>query len=156
MNCFEVRNDFVAFWQTTLADDRRAQLLAHLRRCASCDRSFRNFALIAPVLYSASEPQWEPAIDATPLPTAAFDQPYKSLAESRRPTRRLTRALPAFVMAAAAVIAFYFAAPGPMTFEDAIAVDNPNVEVSAYPSTDNLFGQESIGQSPASQDPVGE
>jgi hypothetical protein len=56
-------------------------------------------------------------------------------------------------MAAAAVIALYFAAPAPVTFEDAIAADNPNVEVAANPSTDSLFGQEVIAQSNVSQDP---
>jgi hypothetical protein len=157
MNCIEVRNDFVAFWQKTLTDDQRAQLLAHLRRCASCDRSFRSFALTAPVLYSVSEPEWDSAvIPARPLRTASFDEPGRSRAEYQRPVQRLSRALPAAVMAAAAVIALYFAAPGPVTFEDAIAADNPNMEVTAYPSTDSLFGQEVIAQNSVSQVPVDE
>jgi hypothetical protein len=52
------------------------------------------------------------------------------------------------------LIALYFAVPGPVTFEDAIAADNPNVEVTAYPSTDSLFGQEVIAQ--VTQGPVDE
>jgi hypothetical protein len=154
MNCFEVRNHFVAFWQKTLADDHRAQLLAHLRRCTSCDRSFRSFALTAPVLYSAFEPEWDSVIGEMPFQTAAFHERRRSRAEYRGPVRGLSRALPAFVMAAAALIALYFAAPGPVTFEDAIAADNPNVEVTAYPSTDSLFGQEVIAQ--VTQGPVDE
>ena len=154
MNCFEVRNDFVAFWQKKLADDRRAQLLAHLRRCASCDRSFQSFALTAPLLYSASEPGRDPVLTgATSLRAAPLDELHRSRVEYRRPFRRFSGALPAFVMAAAAVIALYFAAPAPVTFEDAIAADNPNVEVAANPSTDSLFGQEVIAQSNVSQDP---
>jgi len=57
MNCFEARQDFPAFWRRSLASDRRAELLAHLKGCAKCNRAFRTFALTAPVLYSAAEPQ---------------------------------------------------------------------------------------------------
>ncbi|MBV8773666.1 MAG: hypothetical protein JO166_15265 [Deltaproteobacteria bacterium] len=56
------------------------------------------------------------------------------------------RVVPALVMAAAAVIALYFAVPPRMTFEDAIAASNGNAEVINYPSTDSLFGQELIAQ----------
>jgi len=146
MNCFEVRNDFVAFWQRTLKDDLRAQLLAHLRRCASCDRSFRCFALTAPVLYSVSEPEWDSiAMRSTPLPPpGAFGEPESLRADYQPLFQGLSKVLPAFVMAAAAVIALYFTAPRPMTFEDAIAADNANAEAATYPSTDTLFGQELI------------
>jgi hypothetical protein len=54
MNCFEVRQDFVGFWQRTLDDQRRRELLDHLKGCSKCDRSFRGFALTAPMLHSRS------------------------------------------------------------------------------------------------------
>lgn len=158
MNCFEVRNDFVAFWQKTLAGDPRAQLLGHLRECTACDRFFRSFALTAPVLYSAAEPDWNSG-PARPIgPNAgAFDPPSAPSVVEYRPTvPRLNRVLPAFVMAAAAAIAVYFAAPPPMTFEDAIAADNSNTEVASYPSTDSFFGQELMAQSTTAADPVDE
>src|SRR5690349_8984757 len=103
MNCFEARNDFVAFWQKTLVGERRAQLLLHLRGCTACDRSFRSFALTAPVLYSASEPEWEaqaapPTINARRLDRSST-QP---LIESRLAVRTINRVVPAFLMAAAA------------------------------------------------------
>jgi anti-sigma factor RsiW len=56
MNCFEVRKGFVALWRKELTPEQRQELSAHLRGCARCDRSFRLFALSAPVLYSESEP----------------------------------------------------------------------------------------------------
>jgi len=57
MNCFEARQDFPAFWRRSLESERRAELMAHLKGCAKCDRAFRVFALTAPVLYSDAEPK---------------------------------------------------------------------------------------------------
>ena len=152
MNCFEARNDFVGFWQKELAGDRRAQLLAHLCECAGCDRSFRTFALTAPVLYSASEPDWKSEL-ARPGEAAEFEsRNIPPAAEYRIAVRRANRLLPAFVMAAAAVIAMYFAAPPRVTFEDAIASDNSNAEVATYPATDSFLGQELIARDTAARD----
>ncbi|MBV8358246.1 MAG: hypothetical protein JO189_09970, partial [Deltaproteobacteria bacterium] len=144
MNCFEARSDFVAFWQKTLAHERQGQLLMHLRGCATCDRSFRTFALTAPVLYSATEPDPNPQaarqiglnVNGSNLSSSASNTELRSNAWT------LNRFLPAFVMAAAAAIALYFAVPPHMTFEDAIATDNSNTEVASYPLTDSFFGQE--------------
>lgn len=148
MNCFEARNDFVAFWQKTLASDRRAPLLAHLRGCEACDRAFRSFALTAPVLYSASEPDWNSEIaQPTSRRRTGLESPSAMpVLRGRVTVGPWNRVLPAVVMAAAAVIALYFAVPPRMTFEDAIAASNGNAEVSNYPSTDSLFGQELIAQ----------
>jgi hypothetical protein len=154
MNCFEAKQDFVAFWQKKLGHQRRAQLLAHLHRCATCDRSFRVFALTAPVLYSATEP--DSTADArrpSSLDTGEFNLPgTRSSAQGWPIVQTLNRILPAFVMAAAAAIALYFTAPPHMTFEDAIAADNSNAEVANYPSTDNFFGQELMIQNTVDPD----
>jgi hypothetical protein len=154
MNCFEARSDFVAFWQKTLTHERRAQLLMHLRECVTCDRSFRTFALTAPVLYSATEPYsssgaaWQIGLNVK-----RFDRPgAPSSVGGRSNARTLSRLLPAFVMAAAAMIALYFAVPPHMTFEDAIATDNSNIEVTSYPSTDSFFGQELMTQDTTAPD----
>jgi hypothetical protein len=154
MNCFEAKNDFVAFWQKTLAAERRTQLLTHLQGCPACDRSFRTFALTAPVLYSATEPDWSSG-RARPIAQDAggFDLSSAPLIAEHRPiVRALNRVLPAFVMAAAATIALYFAAPPRMTFEDAIAADNSRAEVASYPSTDSIFGQELMAQDTTAPD----
>ena len=50
MNCFEARRDFAPMWRRALDEERRQSLIAHLRRCAKCDRAFRMFALSAPML----------------------------------------------------------------------------------------------------------
>jgi hypothetical protein len=151
MNCFEVRSDFVAFWQKTLARKHRAQLLTHMNGCAQCDRAFRMFALTAPVLYSAVEPQWDSSF-ARPLgfnPDKVDGRGGGPRSEYRPAVRTVRRFLPALVMAAAAAIALYFAAPPHMTFEDAIAADNPNNEIASYPATDSFFGQELMAQGTA-------
>lgn len=57
MNCFETRQEYPALWRKTATDERRAELLAHLKSCSKCDHAFRVFALTAPVLYSATEPE---------------------------------------------------------------------------------------------------
>jgi predicted anti-sigma-YlaC factor YlaD len=155
MNCFEARNDFVAFWQKSLSDGRRAQLLMHLRGCAACDRSFRNFALTAPVLYSAKEPEWAAQpVDPVFMGAQHLAAPGRSLVvhESRPAISYLNRVLPALVTAAAAVIALYLAVPPRITFEDAIAADNSSTEVATYPATDSILGQELVAQSTPAPD----
>ncbi len=145
MNCFEARNDFVAFWQKKLSHQRRMQLLTHLRGCVACDHSFRTFALTAPVLYSATEPESSSgARRPIGLNTGEFDLSAapSNAAENRTIARTLNRILPAFVMAAVAATALYYTTPPHTTFEDAIAADNLNAEVASYSSTDNFFGQE--------------
>ncbi len=68
MNCFEARKEFVAFWRRTLDVARRAEFSNHLERCERCDHSFRLFAISAPVIHSARQP--EAARYATPLTNA--------------------------------------------------------------------------------------
>jgi hypothetical protein len=50
MDCLEARRDFGRFWRKTLEVNQRAAFLSHLRVCSRCDRSFRIFALTAPIL----------------------------------------------------------------------------------------------------------
>ncbi len=154
MNCLEARKAFVGFWQKTLAGQPRAALLLHLRGCSSCDRSFRAFALTAPVLYSAGEPDSQSPAAPTMAPDGAhFDSPRAPLVVEYLPTLwRANRLLPAFLMAAAAVLALYFAVPSRMTFEDAIAAESPSVEVASLPATDSLFGQELSAQGATTAD----
>jgi hypothetical protein len=150
MNCFETRNDFVAFWQNTISLERREQLLAHLKGCASCDHAFRAFALTAPVLYSASEPPRSLSSYSRSAPN-----PATSLSRDRAHSpvvRTISRMAAVFSMAAAAAVALYFAAPPHMTFEDAIGADNPTVEMASYPSTDSFFGKALLAEDTSEQD----
>jgi hypothetical protein len=119
---------------------------------------FRIFALTAPVLYSATEPEWKSGFTRPrSLNADAFELPSAPVRAERRPAlRRVNRAVPAFIMAAAAAIALYFAVPAPMTFEDAIAADNSNAEIANYPSTDSFLGQELMAQSTTVPDPADE
>jgi hypothetical protein len=147
MNCFEARNEFVAFWRKTLDNERQTRLLAHLRICAGCDRSFRSFALTAPVLYSASEPDWNAELARPSSGSVSSDfRSGSPVAQNRSAMSPWSRLLPAFVMAAAAVIAIYFAVPPRMTFEDAIAAGTGNTEVASYPPAESSFGLELIAQ----------
>jgi hypothetical protein len=154
MNCFEARNYFVAFWQKTLDGERRAQLLIHLSQCETCDRSFRAFALTAPVLYSANEPYWSAGPTQEVSLRAHRSGAFRTSSNARHysATRMLNRVLPAFVMAAAAGIALYLAIPPRVTFEDAIASANSNNEAAVYPPTDNFFGQELMPQGTTASD----
>jgi predicted anti-sigma-YlaC factor YlaD len=148
MNCFDARSLFVAFWRKALTDERRAQLLAHLRGCPACDHSFRIFALTAPLLYSAAEPDGNLAPEQPKRREASGSK--LSSVDSRSGSQTFNRVLPAFIMAAAAVIALYFAVPPRMTFEDAVAAsDNSNADVASYPATDSFLGQELTAQNPA-------
>jgi hypothetical protein len=150
MNCFETRNDFVAFWQRTLASERRAELLAHLRRCASCDHAFRVFALSAPVLYSATEP---PLSSNSYRAVAADSERSPHSGSASRPvSRTISRVAAVFSMAAAEALALYFAAPPRMTFEDAIGSDNPKGELASYPATDSFFGKALLAEDASGQD----
>jgi len=56
VNCFESRREFADFWRGAIEEERRRELLEHLRSCAGCDHAFRAFALTAPVLHSNSRP----------------------------------------------------------------------------------------------------
>jgi hypothetical protein len=155
MNCFEARSDFIAFWQNTLADEHRAGLLAHLRRCTTCEHSFRIFALTAPILYSATAPPWnvEPSRPIVWYPGGFELSRVASTVERRAIAGTLKIAMPVFAMAAAAAIALYFSVPPQTTFEDAIAADKSNVELASYPSADSLLGQELMVQSSTGPDP---
>jgi hypothetical protein len=161
MNCFEARNDFVAFWQRTLLPDRQVELLAHLRECSSCDHSFRVFALTAPLLYSRVEPARGQASDdvSANLPANRIATPLRAGELSGPPANKrhlivrvMSRAIAASMLAAAAAIALYFAAPPRMTFEDAIGSDYSNLEPASYPSVDSFFGKALVAEDTANQD----
>jgi len=153
MNCFEARKEFVSFWRRTMPPDDRGAFSAHLRGCAQCDRSFRVFALTAPALHSEAEPDADAGI-RRPAPVRApiaVRRSPKPDAQAGHPWRAMSAA---FVMAAAAVLALYVAQSPRISFEDAMAVDNPSVEPASYTTPENVFGQEVLGQDANLQEPV--
>jgi hypothetical protein len=157
MNCFEARKEFVSFWRRTMKPEDRAAFNAHLRGCARCDRSFRIFALSALVLHSESKADAASAERRT----VVAQRPLASPAVMRvLPSRKLVADRPwramsaAFAMAAAAAIAVYVASTPRITFEDAIAAESPNIELTSYAEPEAVFGQELLGQDASLQDPV--
>jgi hypothetical protein len=154
MNCFEARNLFVAFWQKSLSDECLAQLTSHLGGCHACDRSFRAFALTAPVLYSARVPDWswEQVRPASLATNKSSPSQVHSPEEDYGTSWTLNRFLPAFLLAAAAALVIYLAAPSPMTFEDAIAADSVDPNGASYSSVDSFLGQELVAQNATARD----
>lgn len=154
MNCFEARKEFISFWRRTMPADERVRFSAHLRECARCDRSFRVFALTAPVLQSESAPEENAPSDWVATPSrrpATIRRAARREPPAELPWRSITAA---FAMAAAAVVAVYVAIPSRVTFEDAIAVKTLAVEPVSYTAADNVFGQEVFGQDVNLQQPI--
>lgn len=107
MNCFEARQEFRGLWRKTVAAERRAELLAHLKECEKCDHAFRVFALTAPVLHGEMERQAARVSRPARREFSLADRPRRFASASRevslsRPNRWLA-------MSAAAAI-FVFAA----------------------------------------------
>jgi anti-sigma factor RsiW len=114
MNCFEARQEFEGFWKRAIGPERRAEFSAHLKSCARCDHAFRVFALTAPVLHSAAEP--ESRRDAAPaLRPASADRMRRAGAvmgiEPRRQWFAMCAAVTVFV---AATLAAYLSVTAPV------------------------------------------
>lgn len=138
MNCLQTRKNFPAFWQNTIAPSQRLDFLDHLARCPACDRSFRLFALTAPVLYGDYLPRWrdrmQSLVEATP--PSQFSTRYRM--------NRWWAAGLAATMGAAAALALYLVQPPRVTLEDAfqdvITDSDPNLQRASFNAPDNLFG----------------
>lgn len=158
MNCFEARNQFAAFWRRQMTMDARATLVAHLRECARCDHSFRLFALSAPVVHSAVEPEaGSGAQRSGGLHTVALSA-RRSGTVARRDTmmKRQRRGVgAALTMAVTAILAIYVATAPRDTFEEALVGNsNPDVETAVTVAPVSLFGQEIAGHDTDTQDPL--
>jgi hypothetical protein len=153
MNCFDTRKEFIAFWRRTLAPEQRAAFSAHLRGCAKCDRSFRVFALSAPVLHSDGEP------DVRSTPQAAWVPSLPLSVRRPRPARRsggyqwMSVAAAVILLVVSGMAAWKAAYPDRPDVMEAIAGDNPSIEQVSYTPDTSLFGQE-IGSDPSLQEPL--
>jgi hypothetical protein len=153
MNCFDTRKEFIAFWRRTQEAEQRTAFTAHLRECAKCDRSFRVFALSAPVLHGDREPearsQPHPAW-APPLPVA-----IRRPSVARRGGHQwLSMAAAAVLLIVSGMAAWTAATPGHQDVMEAIAGDNPAIEQVSYTPDASLFDQDEIGSDPSLQEPL--
>jgi len=163
MNCFEVRKEFPSFWRRMMTPEERTAFLAHVGRCARCDRAFRVFALTAPVLHGDSASR-------EPMPAQASVATHESSPYARREpsvtSRRgatVTPVVPrasrtvwaAAALAAAALFVLYIAAATPgQTFEDAITGEDAVGDLSTATPESAVFGDAVLDQDSLTQDPL--
>ena len=164
MNCFEARKEFPSFWRRTLTPEERTAFLAHVGRCARCDRAFRVFALTAPVLHGDTASR-EP-VGVAQASVAPHDSSPYARREPAIPSRRgapVTPIVPrasrtvwaAAALAAAALFAIYVAAATPgQTLEDAITGEDPVGDVSNASAESAVFGDAVLDQDTLTQDPL--
>jgi predicted anti-sigma-YlaC factor YlaD len=156
MNCFEARKEFGSFWRRTLERETRASFVSHLGECSKCDRSFRTFALSAPVLHSEREPDPQipsvGAVRATVRPLSARREPMRS---GGTPGWRRAAAA-AMLVVIGGVAAWSAALPLRQNVDvmEAIAGDDPSIEPVSYTPDTSLFGQDVIGSDPSLQEPI--
>jgi hypothetical protein len=146
MNCFGARQGFVGFWQRTMGAGDREAFVAHLESCQRCDRSFRIFALTAPVLHAKSDPMvtsrassnYATVLRATDIPRAHTN-----------PVRRSWWTAGVGGTIAAALMAVYVAAARPSSsayaLEQTIIGDDSGVELTSFTTGGELFGQDNSG-----------
>ncbi len=134
MNCFEARKEFVSFWRRTLEPARRSDFSDHLAVCERCDRSFRLFALSAPVIHSAREP--EAQVRAWPAPARPRIAPAPRPARIRRkpvvtrPWRAMTAA--AAMLMVGGISAWSVQRMPRRDFPDTFAADDLHAAPVAY------------------------
>lgn len=164
MNCFEARKEFPSFWRRTLTPTERTAFLAHVGRCARCDRAFRVFALTAPVLHGDSAPrvpmgvaqvsvathESSPYARRVPVPTFRHGAPVTPVVP--RASRTVWAAA---ALAAAALFVLYIAAATPgQTLEDAITGEDPVSDLSTANPESSVFGDALLDQDTLTQDPL--
>ncbi len=139
MNCFEARQDFPAFWRRSLDSDRRAELLAHMKGCAKCDRAFRTFALTAPVLYSDAEPKSR----TTARPIARDARRIAAVSGAGAGARRWLAMCASVTVIAAASFAAYLSVTAPVgSLTDELADTETSAQIfeQDFPASNSDFG----------------
>ena len=145
INCFEARQEFPAFWRRELTAERRGALVNHLAGCAKCDRAFRNFALGAPVLHSASEPP-QRSVAAVQGARARDVRAPRSAGAVRGelvPRRGLAISAAALVLIAASLAAYFSVTTPVDTLNDELSADPIATQIlgpDLYPSSEDLAG----------------
>lgn len=162
MNCFEARKEFPSFWRRTLTPEERTAFVAHVGRCARCDRAFRVFALTAPVLHGDSvtrEPMGVVSVATQESLLYARREPSATSHRGATVTPVVPRASrtvwAAAALAAAALFVLYIAAATPgQTLEDAITGEDPVGDLSTANPESSVFGDALLDQDTLTQDPL--
>jgi len=146
MNCFEARQAFVAFWQRTMPLEHRAAFSTHLQLCQRCNRSFRVFALSAPVLHSSAD-----STIGTPPRSRVIVLPLRAPRDGDSPgfARRSWWALSAAGAMAAAVLAAYVMAARPSSayvLERTITGDDSGIELTSFTTSGELLEPDTAAQ----------
>ena len=157
MNCFEARREFAAFWRRTMPLAERARLLEHLTECAQCDRSFRVFALSAPVVHSQCQPD---AIVTAARPSLDLVRPRRfatARAESfgQRAPQRLGQVAAAAVLLMIGGITAWSSTRWPLqNFAETVVADSPEFDAAAYSSDSEATAIDAAAQEPALFDSI--
>ncbi len=134
MNCFEARQEFPALWRKTVAAERRAELLAHLKGCEKCDHAFRVFALTAPVLHGETERQAARGSRPARREFSLADRPRRFASVSRevsRPNRWLAMSAAAAIFVFAASTAYLSARAPDESLAEALSVPEASMNSEA-------------------------
>jgi len=143
INCFEARQEFRAFWRRELPAERRAALVSHLAGCSKCDRSFRNFALGAPVLHSVGEPPQRAVAESQSARDARARRSGGVVRGEFVPRRGLAMSAAAMVLLAASLAAYFSVTTPVDTLNDELSVDPIVSQIPSsdlYPSSEDLAG----------------
>jgi len=166
MNCFEARKEFPSFWRRTLTPEERTAFLAHVGRCARCDRAFRVFALTAPVLHgdtASREPVGVAQASVAPHDSSPYARREPAIPSRHGATVTRSAVMPrasrtawaAAALAAAALFVLYIAAATPgQTFEDAITGEDAVGDLSTATPESAVFGDAVLDQDSLTQDPL--
>jgi hypothetical protein len=123
-----------------MASVARASLIEHLRECADCDRSFRSFALAAPVVHS--ETTSDTAASAQRAPLNLVRPQRFAISRVERTERRLPErpwkvaAAAALLLMTGGVTAWSSARWPTQNFIESVAGDSSEID-SATNSTDS-------------------
>jgi putative zinc finger protein len=157
MNCFEARKEFAAFWRRTMPSAERAQLVEHLKTCAQCDRSFRVFALSAPVVHSENQPE---AAASAARPAFNMVRPRRFASIRAESFARQTPRRPWQVAAAVALLVIggltaWSSTRWPVQdFAQSVAADSADVEAASYSSDNSATAIDAAAQEPALFDSI--
>jgi hypothetical protein len=157
MNCFEARKEFTAFWRRTMPLTERAALVEHLAACAQCGRSFRVFALSAPVVHSESQPEAAASAARPPLNPV---RPHRFATVRAEPVARpehswRVAAAAAVLLAIGGFTAWSSTQWSVENFADSVVADRPDVEVASYSFDSTGTAIDADAQEPALFDAIG-
>jgi hypothetical protein len=158
MNCFEARKEFAAFWRRTMPITERARLVEHLTACAQCDRSFRVFALSAPVVHSESQPA-APASAARPPLNLVRPRRFATVRPAPFARRGPEHSWRVAAAAAALLVVGGFTAWSSTqwpteNFAESVVADSPDVEAASYSFDSTATAIDAAAQEPALFDAI--